>query len=71
MNLIILIGMVIIIWIPLIIALKKAPVYHFDNKFKEPPGIGKTIPAKRKYSDAHMALYIKNEIGRTSKRIHS
>lgn len=60
-----------LIWCWIIWELKKAPLIQLDNKFKEPPGIAKTIEPKKKYSPAHLKLYWRNEIGRTSKHIHS
>lgn len=61
----------VIAWFWLWTEFKKAPLIQLDNKFKEPPGIGKTIEPKKKYSPAHLKLYWRNEIGRTSKHIHS
>ena len=60
-----------IAWCWIIWEFKKAPLIKLDNKFSSPPGIGNTIEQKKKYSDAYLKLYYRNEIGRISKHIHS
>lgn len=61
---------IFLIWIWILWEFKKAPMISLDNKFKTPPGIGKTIKQK-KYSERYLALYWRNQIGKTSKHIHS